>query len=149
MQPSLVWPEQDVETLVKLWPTHSAKEIGALMGRTRNSVIGKVNRMALPMKREKLEAVRKRTPTVPKAPRVRKPLPPRQRVEPMVIAAPEPVNGGLHILELEHNHCKEVIGYGTPDLLARYCGHDRKDGSSFCQFHHAKNYNPTPYTNQR
>jgi hypothetical protein len=142
MPEGLFWTDEESEMLKRLWETRSAKDIGALMGKTRNAVIGKANRLGLPMKKAAPGMRQARDITVrPK--RVRAPAPPRLkpiRLAPMVLEEPVPVDGGLHIMQLETRHCREVVGYGHPDLLARYCGHQKAQGSSFCAYHHGKNY---------
>ncbi len=89
---------------------------------------------------KKPKVVRVKAPPRPKPIRVMMPKAERKRIEPITVPMPEPVNGGLTIMELEHNHCREVIGYGTPDMLARYCGNDKRAGSSFCAYHHSRNF---------
>ncbi len=138
-----LWTVEQDARLKELWPDQSAREIGALMGKTRNSVIGRANRLALPMKKAKPGRPRvARVPRPPRPPRVMMTHRPTKRIEPAIIPEPMPVNGGLHIMELEHRHCREVIGYGAPDKLARYCGVDKKEGSSFCEYHHRRNFQP-------
>lgn len=45
------WTAAKVATLKKLWPTHSAEQIGKKIGTTRNAVIGKAHREGLPSKK--------------------------------------------------------------------------------------------------
>ena len=142
MPSGLFWAETEIKTLERLWETLPAKEIGALVGKTKNAVIGKANRLGLPMKKSKPGMRQARDITV-KPKRVRAPSPPRRepiRIAPMVIEPPVPVDGGLHIMQLESHHCREITGYGYPDLLARYCGNEKKPDSSYCPFHHDKNH---------
>jgi len=40
-----MWTKEEIETLQRLWPDFTAKEIGEKLGRTRNSIIGKMNRL--------------------------------------------------------------------------------------------------------
>lgn len=41
------WPAKDDAILRKLWKSHTAKQIGDLLGRSRNSVIGRAHRLNL------------------------------------------------------------------------------------------------------
>lgn len=151
MPSGLFWAETEIKTLERLWETLPAKEIGALVGKTKNAVIGKANRLGLPMKKSKPGMRQARDITV-KPKRIRAPAPPRRepiRIAPMVLEPPVPVEGGLHIMQLEIQHCREVVGYGYPDLLARYCGHQKREGSSFCAYHHGKNYTQIARPTQR
>ncbi len=44
------WTDEDIRVLRKLWPDNSASVIGALLGKSRNAVIGKAGRLKLPAK---------------------------------------------------------------------------------------------------
>lgn len=45
------WTEEQKRALVRLWPTHSAKQIGAILGiPSRSAINGKAARMGLPSK---------------------------------------------------------------------------------------------------
>jgi hypothetical protein len=39
-----MWTQTENAQLLRLWPTHSASEIAAKLGKTRNTVIGRVHR---------------------------------------------------------------------------------------------------------
>lgn len=58
------WTEADVELLTQLWGEgFSASEIAARMGgRTRNSIIGKIDRMGLPTRANRVQPSRPRGP---------------------------------------------------------------------------------------
>lgn len=46
------WPDDDKAVLRQLWSTHSAIQIAAKLGRTKNAVIGMAHRMKLPSKKK-------------------------------------------------------------------------------------------------
>ena len=145
---SRLWTSEEDAILVRLWPTDPARNIGALMGKTKNAIIGRAGRLGLENKRARAGQMQARAPHSRRraTPQPEKREPTLKRVPPMVIAPPEPVPGGLHIMQLEPHHCREVIGRGTPDLLPRYCGAPKQAGSSFCAGHHAINYQPLNVT---
>lgn len=41
------WDKNEIETITQMWPTSSAREIGNIIGRSRNAVIGKAQRLCL------------------------------------------------------------------------------------------------------
>jgi GcrA cell cycle regulator len=44
------WAQDRADILRNMWPDHSAAQIAKRLGITRNAVIGKANRLALPAK---------------------------------------------------------------------------------------------------
>ena len=139
------WADEHIDILTEKWSSHSAAEIGVMVNKTRNAVIGKAARLGLARKRD----VKLGVPRVQKPPKPEKPEREykatrisRARLQVAPIPRPEPVDGGLHIMQLEKHHCREVVGRGPADGLARYCGAPKKDGSSFCLWNHSVNYTP-------
>lgn len=47
------WTKDKVATLKKLWPTHTGGQIARKIGKTRNAVMGKVQRLGLKPKKER------------------------------------------------------------------------------------------------
>lgn len=45
------WNAGRIEILMEMWPTHTAPEIGAVIGKTKNAIIGKARRLGLVAKR--------------------------------------------------------------------------------------------------
>ena len=118
------WAEYQDEILRQEWLNKSATEIGLLVHKTRNAVIGRAHRMGLPYKKKpnakgRGEVERPVVP-VPKqthAKRSRERGPTKPKADPIIL----PVPGGIHILDLKDTHCRSIIGHGE-DGLARYCG---------------------------
>lgn len=127
------WGSEALDTLTALWPTHSAKEIGDLVGKTRNSVIGKARRLGLAQKgsgrRPPFGPARHRKPA--RAPAIKR--------APLVSPAPKPIvvpiDGGVHVLDLEWHHCRAIVGHGQ-DGLARYCGAHKAERKVHGQMQH-------------
>lgn len=120
----LHWTEEEVNLLISRWNEgNTAAVIAAELGKTRNAVIGKAHRLKLSKPRPPAKArrapVRKRPQYNPKASKMASPE--AGSVAPVPILAPQPVEGGVPILDLEHHHCRAVVGTG-PDGLARFCG---------------------------
>lgn len=154
------WPEAEVEKLKGLIKRDlSAREIGVAMGRTRNSIIGKVRRLGLTLARAWTEPKMKLTRakrltsniTVRRKPAMtQKPPPGRPSSRPKgwdrPVSAPiVPVNGGvgITILELSHDKCHTVIGSSRPDKgLPHYCGRPTWGGTHYCEDHYAVFHKP-------
>ena len=136
------WTPDDVKRITELWAEgHSASEIGATMGFTRNAIIGKSHRLQLPPRATKVRAAydskkggKPKRKYGPKTPRVvvTKPV----RPLPRKIAEPEPLN--VSIMDLEPRQCRWIEGVGTH----LHCGHSTYDGSSYCEHHYARVYEP-------
>lgn len=120
------WTEEKVNLLKELWVTDiSARAIGDEVRMSKNSVIGKANRLGLPPKRPSTvgrpRRKRRATPFRPKA--IGKPPKP----EPQPVRRPEPTAGGISLLDLQEHHCRAIVGVGA-DNLARYCGAEKTEG---------------------
>lgn len=141
--PSDFWNEQRVEQL-KTFNAEgvSASIIGGKLGTTRCAVLGKLNRLGLSNPRQKAP---------PKQPVQRKPIiriirmngnSDKMRVMQSVTGAPficVPVNVvplNKTLLELEPGECRQP--YGDGEYV--FCAHPVREGSSYCEVHHRKNW---------
>ena len=147
----MVWTDE-METLLRsLWEkNYSARRIAIEMqcGITRNAVIGKSNRMGLPMRRIKSGC------PIPKGVPAPKRKPPRSRSwKPAIIASP-PVApivlsgppGGVFVEELTRHNCRAIIGSERLPMsdrdVSKYCGAPAVPGKSWCQAHFARYTQP-------
>lgn len=137
------WSAEDVATLRKLWGGKiSASGIAALLGRNKNAVIGKAHRLKLPprraspaprgtIRRQIARAITKaaRKASLPKPPT--KPTEVRKVETPL----PEPVSLRVSMMDLTDSQCRFIA---EEPREATFCGHQVKDGSSYCPHHHAR-----------
>lgn len=133
------WNEDNVKALTAGWQSgKSAAVIAGELGITRNAVIGKVHRLGLSSKRKRKTVVLAGAPARSRRLARRKSGGNQEPIIIVPVGPPEPVEGGISLLALDHFHCRAVIGVGD-DGLARYCGAEREkkaDGlSSYCLGH--------------
>lgn len=133
-------PEMDARLRV-LVMTKSASAIGKLMGKTRNSIIGRAHRLGL-----------KLSPTAVKARRSEsgkrnRPKPPRPAVAPapQVVAIPiEQLKAAVSVEDIGSRQCRwtgdlpALIRLDTP----LYCGAPTAEGQSWCPTHRARVFQP-------
>ena len=139
------WTEELTRLVERLWMEgRSANQIGKQLGRSRNSVIGKVHRMGL-------SSVARQQPTLAPSsfnPRFGPPKPPKPRHKPVrsppaaikdnVVPLPsrpipKPPSGGVSLLSLQYGvHCAfPVSGKGAD---TSYCGGGTA-GQTYCEAH--------------
>lgn len=120
------WTEGEVNLLISQWNLgFSASVIAPQVGKTRNAVIGKAHRLKLrkgrlPPKGPQRAARKRPRPTPVATSAINASRRSLLASEPIVVPPP-PVEGGVSILDLEHHHCRAVVGIG-PDGLSRHCG---------------------------
>ena len=113
----------------------TAAQIAARMDTTRNAIIGKCGRLKIPLlalrNRTGQAADRKRAPRIVFAPTV--------SFAPSTVVQ-EPLN--IPLVDLEPHHCREVV---SPDgVMGVFCGHPKREGSSYCEHHARLNHYPAP-----
>jgi GcrA cell cycle regulator len=142
------WTPENVEILKEqLTLGASVRAIAVMVGSTRNAVIGKAARLALPMH----EAARRR-PAVPRKRPAKnskaKPHPGRKRraktrstpqgapfPPPTPVPPPPPAAAErIRFAGLLRHHCRYPVTADAPFL---FCGHPRQDKSAYCSVHHA------------
>lgn len=142
------WGEEETSYMLEMYRTTS-NSFGVITrilngkfghGRTRNAVIGKINRMDKRNERPAAKRVVQRKPSAPRNPAPRKSKP-FQGVA--IHAAPVPsLPGDVGIEDLDG--CRWPNG----PLLERppytYCNAPRVDGSSWCSAHAARVFSPPP-----
>jgi len=165
-KPDVLWTAEEDALLEKAWGAgESARDIAARMGRSRNSVIGKVNRKGLTAKLRGAAYVPKPRPKkVPIKPvlwKFEKIAAPvnvtklvnsgqfRPTVVPMTFKTSTPVLPPkskdwveplmIDIMDLRHKyHCAYPVD-GEDQTM--YCGH-RTTGHSYCPYHRSVMYDP-------
>lgn len=138
------WPEEKEKTLARLaGEGYSSSQIAHTLGVTRNTVIGKLRRLGVPLtgkhiaeRAVKVQATaRPRPPPLPLTPALTRLAALRaeyKRAAEACDAPPSP--GGVTILELQAHHCKWPNGEpGSPGF--RYCGDDRVEPLPYCSGH--------------
>ena len=149
------WTADEIAILTREWERGSfARVIGELLGRNRNSVIGKAHRLGLtsPNRRicepRPMGQKRKQVRDYPKEYARAKELELHyamvknkgKRKPPMRIPAPHLVPGQnpIGLMELNKMTCKAVVGEdNTIHRLAVYCGDEVFPGKSYCPTHYA------------
>lgn len=131
------WTPANIEMLTRLWNEGvSCAWIAARMETTKNSIIGKANRLNLPPRTTTVRApcTYSHKPRPPRRPVT---LPTLAKVIPLrpvaVLRAPE--GPGVSIVDL--TGCKYAIGFDA-DAPGRhlFCNHGRDENSPWCAYHH-------------
>ncbi|MCC3246701.1 GcrA family cell cycle regulator [Methylocystis sp. WRRC1] len=132
------WTEKEIEIVRDMWGTAaSAAEIGKLLGRTKNSVIGRAHRMGL------ANAAKPQHAPITKPPRPAKARKPKERELSVPEIIPPPIDHieipeGVSFADLRANGCRWVIG-NPEDLTC--CGAPASHaGSAWCSHHRALVY---------
>ena len=151
------WTPEQEEIVRTEWPLGrlSAAGIGELIGKTRNSVIGKAHRLGLDGRDPKASKHTYKDPNSYRAERTKrervraatgaenKMANERLRKAPVVVARAMPLGTKvpIAITELNSFTCRAVVGQGQ-DGLATYCGDMTFMEKPFCEGHCAMYYIP-------
>ena len=143
---SIIWPDKHRKILHKMHAAGAtAAEIAAVLGRTRNSIIGFIHRSGLSNTRPKKQL----PPKVERKPQVAKPAPVHKLFQkPIVeIETPQSKDGVLFIFS-NNRHCKWI--QDSPNgIETRICGNRSVSGKSWCAEHFALVYNKQPVFDMR
>jgi GcrA cell cycle regulator len=137
--PKLKWTPEEDAVLRRLWPTRSARQLGVLLKKTRNAVIGRVQRLKLSttpeqkrqrqsegMKRMHARRRPKRKPLVPPAAKAVPPEAPE--TTPTVADQPKLIE----LMELTRTTCRWPFGERAP---FKFCGCEAIPGWPYCGPH--------------
>lgn len=159
------WTDEEVATLTRMWGEgSSAGQIGKVIGRTRNSVIGRINRMGLTRKptgkhggtvtkghKPKSNPLRKsraKDITIKQQSRLQSLLREQARISKQREEAKvssivcEPVEGGVELLDLRPNQCRWALGDDLAPPPFKFCGAQTVAGKSWCSAHLARAFQP-------
>jgi hypothetical protein len=159
---STSWTDEETEFIRKNYRSASAKYLADSLGRTRNAVIGRANRIGLSLPygeayiyiRLRREMGKKMPKIVPDHPtsaddymsRNLLAIPKQRSVHLQRLKSPitqdvatdslvEPLNGvGVSLWDAKSTHCRWVVGEPREMM---YCGHNVQKGSSYCPSHFA------------
>lgn len=148
------WSDEHLDILKAEWERGlTGTQIGNLINKTRNAVIGKANRLGLNYrfprngsanrpKKPKKECVAR----IRAAPQRTMAIVNRKAVAPRHYPAAIPLtsNPPISIMELGLNTCHAIVGHGA-DGLAVYCGDMTFNDKPFCEGHCAMYYQPADY----
>jgi len=153
--PQSSWKEWQIDILKVEWPQGklSATDIGILVGKSRNAVIGKSHRLKLgnraPSGDKRTGENRKERPPPPlrikvgSAPKIEMAIIKKKAIPPRFYpnAAPLTTKPPISIMELGTNTCRAPVGHGSDGLVV-YCGDFTFADKPFCEGHCAMYYVP-------
>jgi GcrA cell cycle regulator len=112
---------------------------------SRNAAIGRAKRMGiansdrlkaqLRAQQPQLDRMLERRPPKSRPFEFRRPMPNFERAEPVTLRCVEVDPRHLSLLELERNDCRYPYGGDEEAEVITFCGHPRREGSSYCTPH--------------
>ena len=151
-----LWSDWQLDILKAEWPKGklSSSQIGNLIGKTRNSVIGKAHRLKLGSRapsgdrrsgsdrKNRKERPPRVKATIPRAPKInmaiiKKGVPPKFYPEAVPLTTKPPIS----IMELGTGTCHAPVGHGRDGLVV-YCGDFTFADKPYCEGHCAMYYAP-------
>ena len=135
---NIPWPETLVQRCVELWREgHGAQEIGKIIGKTKNAIIGRMTRMRVATGDQTLLRRLPVDPTIPKVPKVSRGKYKPRRKEPTYFL---PMSVGETACRLEHltlRTCRWPVGEATGEFQL-FCGLPHaalEDNRPYCEGH--------------
>lgn len=123
------WTDEETALLIELWPTQPARVIAERLGKTRNSIVGRVHRLNLALSNYKR--------ALQFAPNIRSRLKVQSRPTPKIAPSDAPDSLRKSIIDLTCSECHFPDPEGNPraGISHTFCGHPNATGSSYCEFH--------------
>lgn len=131
------WTQKQDAILISLYGKVSSHEVSEKIGRSRNAIIGRAQRLGL--KFPKKEPKPKPEPK-PRVKRIVKQKPVKKRK--VEVTMTEKPSMPIHLIDLKDNQCRQVIGDPKNGM---FCGKVVKNGSSYCNHHHNINHIKSTY----
>lgn len=126
----VIWTEEEENRLRDyIAQGMSYYQVSLVMNKSKNSVLGKANRLQLTY-----EAAKKRKKSKPRVKKVA--FKPEPYVAPVLLNAP--VSLKLKVFDLEKQHCRYIEGNDRT-----FCGHKKIEDSSYCEYHNGICHTPT------
>lgn len=131
--PDRLWTDEERQTLRDNWANMTAKQIGNMIGRTRNAIIGAAARLGLAPKARSGGKPSQPKPTA--SPERITPFVTRGHSKPLTTSQPWPEKGIL-LLDATSHQCKAILGSSATGA-ATVCGRPVDTGSffEFCPDH--------------
>ena len=120
-----IWNDREVAFLRMNWMEKSASELGDILGRSKNSIIGKVRRLGLP---------RKKNPATRSA----------MKVNDSLVNGHIKGDGSIHFSDTKRDQCLYMSG--TDGIC---CGKKVMEGKAYCEEHYKICYRGTSDVNTR
>lgn len=146
------WTDEEDVILRQFWGEISTKEIGAKLGRPKNSIISRAHRIGLPgyspVVRRAAQVANQKVAV--KAKRNRNSMFFKVKLGPVRSPTPklldiQPLNGvGVGFFDLQADSCRWMLADDKS-----FCGHKVKHGQNFCSDHYSVAYKPVPGRNVR
>lgn len=143
------WNDERVATLTRLWDSgYSLGNIGLIMGLTRSTVSGKVDRLNLPKRLVIRHGAPRKRGTRAKPRVVRPPQPPTMTPTALPVEPPPPPDcEPVSFAAIHDGQCKFILGEPTAHAMA--CGAPTAEGASWCAYHSRIVYQPAEPRRQR
>jgi GcrA cell cycle regulator len=143
MRNQVLWTAEEETILRQKWTHLSAREIGKLINRSKNSVVGKAHRLELEDIKPKKVIPKPRPSHKKKAVDTVATMVPIRKLPkaPTFYAPARPLSGlpPIGIMELTGDTCRAIVGHAA-DGLATYCGDFTFPKKSYCPTHCALYY---------